>query len=113
MIGDSNDEINFSYKLLLTETLVLRLHKAFGNNSSANIKLLKPQLSKMVQVGEFLPLSMKLMDSLADSLADSFGKESESKFLPNSKKDIQELLVNAGLKSFGKNLIRDFQQSLA
>ena len=37
--GDSNDDINFPYKLLLTNTQVLRLHKAFGNGSSAKIKL--------------------------------------------------------------------------
>ena len=33
---------------------VLRLCKAFTNNLSANIKLLKTQLSKMVQLGGFL-----------------------------------------------------------
>ena len=39
--GDSNDENNFPHKLLLTNTQVPRLHKAFANNSSANVKLLK------------------------------------------------------------------------
>ena len=37
-VDDSNDENNFSYKLLLTNKQVSRLHKAFANNSSANIK---------------------------------------------------------------------------
>ena len=46
VIGDSNDENNVSYKLLLTNTQVSRLRKAFANNSSANIKLLKTQLNK-------------------------------------------------------------------
>ena len=32
--GDSNDENNFPYKLLLTNTQVSRLRKAFANNSS-------------------------------------------------------------------------------
>ena len=36
--GDSNDEKNFPYKLLLTNTQVSRLLKAFANGSSANIK---------------------------------------------------------------------------
>ena len=41
VVGDSNDENNFPHKLLLTNTQVPRLHKAFANNSSANVKLLK------------------------------------------------------------------------
>ena len=36
--GDSNDENNLPHKLLLTNTQVSKLHKAFANNSSANIK---------------------------------------------------------------------------
>ena len=52
--GNSNDENNFLHKLLLTNTKVLRLRKDFANNSSANIKLLKTQLDKIVQSGGFL-----------------------------------------------------------
>ena len=47
IIGDSNDENNFPHKLLLTNAQVLRLRKAFANNSSANIKLSKTQLHKI------------------------------------------------------------------
>ena len=47
MIGSFNDEINFQHKLLLTNKQVSRLHKAFTNNSSANIKLSKPRLSNI------------------------------------------------------------------
>ena len=36
--GDSNDKNNFPYKFLLTNTQVLRLDKAFANNSLINIK---------------------------------------------------------------------------
>ena len=46
LIGDSNDETTCPDKLLLTETQVLRLRKIFANNSSANIRLSKTQLSK-------------------------------------------------------------------
>ena len=53
-IGDSNDENNFPHKLLLTNTLVSKLCKAFTNNSSANIKLSKTQLHKIGQSGGFL-----------------------------------------------------------
>ena len=54
VVGDSNDENNFPHKLLLTNTQVLRLRKAFANNSSANIKLSKTQLHKIGQSGGFL-----------------------------------------------------------
>ena len=54
MIGDSNDKANFPHQLLLTNTQVSNLGKAFANNSSANIKLSKTQLSKMIQSGGFL-----------------------------------------------------------
>ena len=40
--------------MLLTNTQVLKLFKAFENNSSANIKLSKTQLHKMGQLGGFL-----------------------------------------------------------
>ena len=51
---DSNDENNFSHKLLLTNTQVSRLRKAFANNSSANIKLSKTRLHKIGLLGEIL-----------------------------------------------------------
>ena len=54
MFSNSNDEINFAHKLLITNTQVSRLRKAFANNSSANIKLSKTQLSKIGQSRRFL-----------------------------------------------------------
>ena len=44
VIVDSNDEENILHKFLLTNTQVLKLRKAFANNSSANVKLSKYQL---------------------------------------------------------------------
>ena len=44
----------FSYKLLLTYIQVLRLRKAFANGSSAKIKLLKTELSKVGQLERLL-----------------------------------------------------------
>ena len=35
--------------MLLTDTQVLNICKAFANRSSANVKFPKPQLSKMIQ----------------------------------------------------------------
>ena len=52
MIGDN--ETNFPHKLLLTNRQVSSLRKAFANNLSADIKLSKTQLSKMIQSGGFL-----------------------------------------------------------
>ena len=41
LIGNSNDETNFPHKLLLTNTQVSNVRKAFANGSSANIKFQK------------------------------------------------------------------------
>ena len=54
MIGDSNDQANFPYELLLTDRQISSIRKAFSNNSSADIKYSKTQLSKMIQSGGFL-----------------------------------------------------------
>ena len=54
MVHSSNDETIFPHKLSLTNTQVLRLCKVFANDSSANIKFLKTQLSKMIQLGRYL-----------------------------------------------------------
>ena len=52
MIGDN--ETNFLHKLLLTNRQVANLRKAFANCLSADIKLSKTKLSKMIQSGGFL-----------------------------------------------------------
>ena len=53
-IDRSDDETNFPHKLLLTNRQVSDLCKAFTNNLSVNIKLLKTQLSRRIQSGQFL-----------------------------------------------------------
>ena len=80
MIGSSNDEYNIPHKFLLTNTQVLRLRKAFANNSSANIKLSQIQLDKIGQSGVLLgsllgllqktglPLMNNVLKPLAKSL---------------------------------------------
>ena len=57
VVDISNDESNISQKLLLINTKVSS--KPFANGSSANIKFLKNQLSEMIQLGGFGPLSIK------------------------------------------------------
>ena len=54
MIGNPNDETNSPHKLLLTNTQVANLRKAFVNKPSTDIKLSKTQLFKMIQSGGFL-----------------------------------------------------------
>ena len=54
IVNDPNDENTFLHKLLITNTQVSMLRKAFSNGSSANIKLSKTQLHKTGQSGGFL-----------------------------------------------------------
>ena len=54
MIGDSNDETNFSQKLILTDRQVSKLRKKFANDLLAYIKLSNTELSKIVQLGRFI-----------------------------------------------------------
>ena len=59
VIGDSNYKANFPHKLLFTDTQISRRCKAFANNSLANMKLSKTQLSRMMQSEGYLcPLSL-------------------------------------------------------
>ena len=79
MIGNSDDEINFPHKLLLTNGQVANLRNAFANHISTDIKLPKTQLSRMIQSGGFLgrllgPLLRKglpLMKNVIQPLAKS------------------------------------------
>ena len=52
MIGDN--ETDFPHTLLLTNRQVSNLRQVFANRLSANIKLAKTQLSKMIQSGRSL-----------------------------------------------------------
>ena len=79
MIGHENYETNFPHKLLLTDKQTAVLCKAFADNSSANIKLSKTQLSKTMKSNGFLgrlpgPLikfGLLLMKNLLKPLAKS------------------------------------------
>ena len=54
IIFNFDDETNFPHLLFLLNRQVKNLRKAFGNYTSANIRLSKTQLSKTVQSGGFL-----------------------------------------------------------
>ena len=80
MIINSEDETNFTHKLLLTNRQVANLRKAFANHTSTDIKVSKTQLSKMIQLGGFLcrffgpllktglPLIKNVIQPLAESV---------------------------------------------
>ena len=53
-MGYTNDENNFLHKLLLTNTQVSKLLKAFANGSLANTKVSKAQLHNIGQSRRFL-----------------------------------------------------------
>ena len=59
VVGDFNDENNFLYKLLLANTQVSMLHKAFANNSSVNLKLSKTQFHKIRRSRGFLGIRLR------------------------------------------------------
>ena len=73
LIGSSNDKTNFPHKLLLTDTQVSKIRTVFANGSSANIKLSKTQLSKIVQLGGVLgdiPIFGNILSSVAEKGTD-------------------------------------------
>ena len=68
MIDNSDNETNFTYKLLLTNRQVINLRKALANYLSTHIKLPKTQLYKMINseglLGRFLGPLLKTELSL-------------------------------------------------
>ena len=85
VVGDFNDDNNFLYKLLLANTQVSMLRKAFANNSSVNLKLSKTQFHKIRRSRGFLgirsrpllktglPLIRNVLKPLAESVLTPLG----------------------------------------
>ena len=79
VVGDSNDKNNFPDKLLLTNTQVSKVCKAFANNRVAKIKLSKTQLHKIGQsgrslgrlLGPLLKSGLSLIENILKPLAKS------------------------------------------
>ena len=79
VVGDSNAENNFPYKLLVINTQVSRLCTAFVNHCSAHTKLSKTQLHKIRQsegflgrlLGRLLKTGLPLIGNVLKSLAKS------------------------------------------
>ena len=72
MIGNSNDETNFPHKLLLTDTQVLKICKAFPNGWSTRIRHSKSKLSKIIQSEGILPSFLFIWDPAKKSYLWSF-----------------------------------------
>ena len=80
MIGNFNDETNFPNKLLLGKLQAVNFRKDFANNSSANIKLSKTELSKIIHssgfidrlLGPLLKTGFALIKNVLQSLGKSF-----------------------------------------
>ena len=79
MIGESNDKANFPHESLLTDRQVSSIRKVFANNSSADIKFSKAQLSKVIRsrgflgklLGPLLKTGLSLIKSVIKPLAKS------------------------------------------
>ena len=103
MIGDSNDETTFPHKLFSIDRNASRLHKAFANNSPANMKLSKTQLSKIVQYGRLKGTNpfelLRLLKEINDHVGTVLLKNTH--YL-NSYKVIPKLLLNKGLNILSK-----------
>ena len=106
VIGNSSHETIFLHKLLLTNTQVSRIRKAFANGSSANIRLSKNHLPKMVQLGGSTILPSLIEDSIADLFLSGLAK----KKLVNPKEDFKNLTVDAGFDAIGKKIKKDLHQ---
>ena len=89
---DFNDETNFSHKLLLTNTQISNICKAFAYDLSDNVKFSKTQLSKMLQPGgSFIDSVMSFSNKL---ILAGISKE----HLPIIAKNITEKFINKKIK---------------
>ena len=108
MIGSSNDETNFPDKLLLTNTQISKIRKAFANSLSANIEFSKTELFRIVQSVGFL-LGSPIDPGIPSNI---FTKQVEElcSFLKSTSKNMggkklkEDDLVNLGLNIIGKKI---------
>ena len=109
MTRNYNDKFNFSYKLLLTDTQVSKICKAFANGSSANIKFSKTQLSKIVYSGGVL-WDMPVLGNILSSMAKKgtvIAKNLEKKILDKQMDQFnQEYITGSGV-TLTNNEIKD------
>ena len=90
LVGNSNDETNFPFKLMLTDALISKIQKAFANASTVNINFSKIQLSKM-KAGGFPEWYNKVSPfRITNSVANSIKKELKNKGPKELKEEIMK-----------------------
>ena len=104
VVTDSNDETNFPRKLLLPDGQVSMLRKACTDNSSANIKLSKTQLSNIVQLGEFFCSLLAVMEPTFKEVKFA-GEIVKILIRAISVKEILQLLLDAGYNFLNKEIL--------
>ena len=113
MIGHSNDQTNFPYKLLLTDTQVSKIRKAFANGLSANIKFSKTQLSKIVQLGGVLrdiPIFGNILSSVAIKGTYIARNLEEKKFLHKQIDRLNKAYITGSGITLTNNEIKDIMK---
>ena len=105
-------EVVLRLSLLLINRQVLSICKSFANNSSADIKLSKTQLSKMIQSGGFLnrllgpllktglPLIKHVIKPLAKSVLIPLGLTTAA------QQQMQEYIKNIRIREYNTNNIK-------
>ena len=68
LIGNCNDDTNFSHKLLLTNAQVSRIHKSFANGLLFSKNFSKTQLPMMTQSGGVV-FGMPIFENISSSVA--------------------------------------------
>ena len=68
LIGNCNDDTNFSHKLLLTNTQVSRIHKSFANGLLFSKNFSKTHLPMMTQSGGVV-FGMPIFENISSSVA--------------------------------------------
>ena len=88
LVGNSNDETNFPYKLMLTDAHISKIQKA----STVNINFSKIQLSKMQAGGFIYPEWYNKISPfrMTNSVANSIKKELKNKGSKELKEEIMK-----------------------
>ena len=91
LVGNSNDETNFPYKLMVTDAHISKIQKAFANASTVNINFSEIQLSKMQAGGFIYPEWYNKISPfrITNSVANSIKKELKNK----GSKELKEKIM--------------------
>ena len=112
LIGNSNGKTKFPHKLLVTDTQVSKICKAFANGSSASIKFSKTYLCKIVQFGGVLRDRLilgNILSSVANKgidIARNLGKDFLDKQIDRFNK---EYITGSGI-ALANNEIKDIMK---